>query len=152
MTENSSSPTRRAISFVAAKLPATRAESESVSKVFELPARVTRTVRVRTSEGRPAQGSVVEILARYPVGRGQSLIVLRVARRVLLLHQAGTSMTTLSEFADPVARTLEDLERRSKETEAKLEAARQQLEGLTQVGHQPGVGIGHRHDVETQPL
>jgi len=48
--------------------------------------------------GRPA--GVVEVLARYPIARGQSLLVMRVARRILLLHHAGTSMVTLSEVAD----------------------------------------------------
>lgn len=49
--------------------------------------------------GRPA--GVVEVLARYPIARGQSLIVLRMARRILLLHHTGSTMVTLSEAADP---------------------------------------------------
>jgi flagellar biogenesis protein FliO len=43
---------------------------------------------------------VLEILARYPVARGQHLVVLKMARRVLLLHQSGAVMTTLSEVTD----------------------------------------------------
>ena len=49
--------------------------------------------------GRP--GGVLEILAKYPVGRGQQLVLLKLDRRILLLHQTGSSMTTLSEVSDP---------------------------------------------------
>ncbi len=51
-------------------------------------------------------GGIVEVLCRYPVSRGQALVLLRVDRRVLLLsHAAGArhgaaSFTTLSEFSD----------------------------------------------------
>lgn len=48
--------------------------------------------------GRPS--GVLEILARYPVGRGQSLMILKMARRVLLVHQAGASMNTLTQVTD----------------------------------------------------
>jgi flagellar biogenesis protein FliO len=64
---------------------------------------VMRMVFLRASRslggaGRPS--GVVEILARYPVARGQQLILLKLARRVLLIHQNGTAMTTLSEMSD----------------------------------------------------
>lgn len=49
--------------------------------------------------GRPS--GVIEILARYPLGRKQSLVLLKLARRVILLHQNGTQMTTLSEMSEP---------------------------------------------------
>jgi len=48
--------------------------------------------------GRPS--GVLEILARYPVGRGQRLVLLKVDRRILLLHQSGGEMSTLCEIAD----------------------------------------------------
>lgn len=47
---------------------------------------------------------VVEILARYPLGiggRGQQLVVLKFARRVLLLHQSGSVCRTLTEMTEP---------------------------------------------------
>lgn len=44
---------------------------------------------------------VVEILARFPVARGQQLILLKLARRIMLLHQTGSAMTALSEMTDP---------------------------------------------------
>ena len=52
-----------------------------------------------TGGGRPS--GVVEVLARYPVARGQQLVLLKMCRRIVLLHQARTGMTTLSEVTDP---------------------------------------------------
>jgi flagellar biogenesis protein FliO len=68
--------------------------------------------------GRPS--GVVEILAKYPVGRGQNIVLLKVARRVVLLHQSGSSMTTLSEMTEPdeVAGLLTRLEAGSTERDA----------------------------------
>ncbi len=63
-----------------------------------------RTVLLRGSKsiaggGRPS--GVLEILARYPVARGQHLVLLKIARRILLVHQSGQEMKTLSEMTDP---------------------------------------------------
>ena len=44
---------------------------------------------------------VVEVLARYPVGRRQTILLLKVARRVLVVHHAGAAMRTLSEMTGP---------------------------------------------------
>lgn len=44
---------------------------------------------------------VVEILARYPVARGQQVILLKVGRRVIVAHQNGQAMQALSEFSTP---------------------------------------------------
>ncbi len=49
------------------------------------------------SAGRP-QG-VVEVLARYPVARGQHIVLLKVGRRVIVTHQSAQGMKTLSEFS-----------------------------------------------------
>ncbi|MFK7961689.1 MAG: FliO/MopB family protein [Phycisphaerales bacterium] len=51
------------------------------------------------SVGRPS--GVLEIMARYPVGRGQQLIVIRLARRLLLVHQHSGTMRPLTEITDP---------------------------------------------------
>ncbi|HHN77757.1 MAG TPA: hypothetical protein ENK11_03650 [Phycisphaerales bacterium] len=55
--------------------------------------------------GGPSPSGVLEIVGRYPVGRGQTLVLLRLDRRLLLLHQAtgrrGASMRTLCEITDP---------------------------------------------------
>lgn len=49
--------------------------------------------------GRP--GGVLQVLARYPIGKGQQLLVLSFAGRIVLLHQAGTNVRSLCEITDP---------------------------------------------------
>lgn len=77
------------------------------------------------SQGSRPSG-VVEILARYPVARGQALILIKMLRRVLLVHQSGSAMTTLTEVSDheEVALLLGRIEaatgRRSEDFEAAL--------------------------------
>jgi hypothetical protein len=51
---------------------------------------------------------VLEVLGRYPVGRGTTLVLLKLDRRVLLMSQsaggrlgAGAGFTTLCEVTDP---------------------------------------------------
>ena len=51
---------------------------------------------------------LVSVLARYPLGRGQTLVLLKIDRRVLLLCQSasgrvrgGVTTRTLSEITDP---------------------------------------------------
>ncbi len=51
--------------------------------------------------GASRPSGVVEILARYPVARSQQLMLLKLGRRVVLIHQNRTAMTTLSELRDP---------------------------------------------------
>ena len=48
--------------------------------------------------GRPS--GVLEILGRYPLARGQQLVLLRLMSRVVLLHQTRNSLSTLSEVTD----------------------------------------------------
>jgi len=52
-----------------------------------------------------APAGLLEILGRYPVSRGQTLMLLKLDRRVLLVSQSSsarsTSMTTLCEMTDP---------------------------------------------------
>lgn len=63
---------------------------------------IFRFVMVRASGAlagsRPS--GVLEILVRYPVARGQHLALIKLGRRILLVHQSGTAMTTLSEVSD----------------------------------------------------
>lgn len=49
--------------------------------------------------GRAPQG-LLEVLGRYPVSRGHSLVLLKLDRRVLLLGQSPSGFTTLSELTD----------------------------------------------------
>lgn len=51
--------------------------------------------------GGRAPSGVLEVLGRFPVGRGQSLVLLRLDRRVLLLSQSSQGFTTLTEIDDP---------------------------------------------------
>jgi flagellar biogenesis protein FliO len=56
-----------------------------------------RRFGARLAGGRRPQG-VVEVLARYPVARGQQVVLLKVGRRVIVAHQGGQGMQALSEF------------------------------------------------------
>ena len=60
---------------------------------------VRRLIDPLGSGGRPS--GVMSVLARYPVARGQQLLLLRVAGRIVLLHQSRQTMTPLSEVTDP---------------------------------------------------
>ena len=70
--------------------------------------------------GAARPSGVVEILARYPLSRGQQLVVLKMARRILLLHQSGTAVTALAEVTDhqEVAALLARMEAGSSERNA----------------------------------
>ncbi len=41
---------------------------------------------------------VVEVLARYPIARGQQVVLLKVGRRVIVANQTPQGMSSLSEF------------------------------------------------------
>jgi len=51
--------------------------------------------------GAKAVGGVVEILARYPFGKGQSLVLLKLDRRILLVNQTGQGTTLITEMTEP---------------------------------------------------
>jgi hypothetical protein len=57
--------------------------------------------------GGRAPTGLMEVLGRYPVARGQTLVLIKLDRRVLLLSQSvggragGGGFTTLSEITDP---------------------------------------------------
>ena len=65
--------------------------------------------------GRPS--GVLQVLSRFPIGRGQHLVLLQMARRIVLVHQTKTGMTRLSEVSDPdeVAQLLARVEAGSSE-------------------------------------
>jgi flagellar biogenesis protein FliO len=64
-------------------------------------------LRGAAGPGGRAPAGVLEVLGRYPLSRGQSLMLLKLDRRMLLLSQSaggrlgGTSLTTLCEITDP---------------------------------------------------
>ena len=47
-----------------------------------------------------APSGVLSVLARYPVARGQQVMLLGVGQRILVVHQSQGSMRTLSEVVD----------------------------------------------------
>ncbi|GEM_PF-2667534 len=47
-----------------------------------------------------APSGIVEVLGRYPLTRSQTLLLLKVDRRILLLAQTPQGLTTLSEMSD----------------------------------------------------
>jgi hypothetical protein len=56
--------------------------------------------------GGRAPSGILEVLGRYPVGRGCTLVLLKLDRRILLVSQSsggklsGVTMTTLAEVTD----------------------------------------------------
>lgn len=51
--------------------------------------------------GGKAPSGLLSVLGRFPVARGQTLVLLKVDRRVLLLSQTSAGFSTLSEITDP---------------------------------------------------
>ena len=60
---------------------------------------LTRVAGPLAGGSRPS--GVLEILARYPMGKQQSVVLMRLGRRVLVVHHAGQAMTTLTDVSDP---------------------------------------------------
>ena len=50
--------------------------------------------------GRRPSG-VLEVLGRFPTGRKQSMVLLKLGRRLVLVHQTPTGMQSLAEVVDP---------------------------------------------------
>lgn len=67
--------------------------------IFLLAMVVKRVNPMWARAGRPS--GVLEILARYPVARGQQLVLLKLARRIILVHQTKAAMTTIADVSDP---------------------------------------------------
>ncbi|MCZ6836562.1 MAG: hypothetical protein O7G85_12370 [Planctomycetota bacterium] len=53
------------------------------------------------ARGGMSPSGVLQILARYPIAKGQQLILLKLGRRIVLTHQSATGMATLTEITDP---------------------------------------------------
>ncbi|MCC6660876.1 MAG: hypothetical protein IT437_08320 [Phycisphaerales bacterium] len=65
-------------------------------------------IRASLGAGGRSPAGLMEILGRYPVGRGTTLVLLRLERRILLLSQSstgrlglGATFSTLTEITDP---------------------------------------------------
>lgn len=106
--------------------------------------------------GGNAPAGVIEILGRYPVGRGQSLVLLKLDRRVLLLSQgvggrlgAGGGFKTLCEVtdADEVASILlKTRDERSETLCRRFNAMLHSFDGA----HEQAAGAANRR-VQTSP-
>jgi flagellar biogenesis protein FliO len=57
-----------------------------------------RAAGVLGGGARPA--GVLEVLARYPIARGQHLLLLRMGQRIVLLHQGQQGIRSLAEVTD----------------------------------------------------
>jgi len=75
---------------------------------LRLLARSNGSLRASLGAGGRAPAGIMEILGRYPVGRGATLVLLKLDRRILLLSQsaggrfgAGAGFQTLAEITDP---------------------------------------------------
>jgi len=80
----------------------------AVSFVVQRVARQQGGLIASLGPGGRAPSGLLEVLGRYPISRGTTLVLLKVDRRVLLLCQtsgkrfaSGTSMSTLCEMTDP---------------------------------------------------
>lgn len=51
--------------------------------------------------GGRAPSGILEVLGRYPVARGQTLVLLRMDRRALLLSQSSAGFSLLAQVDDP---------------------------------------------------
>ena len=60
---------------------------------------VRRAGLVTQAAGKPS--GVLEVLARYPVGRRENLVLLKMHRRIVLVHQGDGRMSPLAEVTDP---------------------------------------------------
>lgn len=76
-----------------------------LAAVARFASRRTGSVGAMLGPGGRAPSGVLEVLARYPVARGQVLVLLRIDRRVLLMSQStgakAGGFTTLAQFDDP---------------------------------------------------
>ncbi len=61
----------------------------------------TGGLRGQLGAGGRAPSGVLEVLGRYPISRGHSLVLLRVDQRVLLLSQSSSGFSTLANFDEP---------------------------------------------------
>lgn len=68
--------------------------------------RAGSSLRAELGSGGRAPSGLMEVIGRYPMGRGLSLVLLRIERRIVLLSMStglrgGGNFTTLTEITDP---------------------------------------------------
>lgn len=62
---------------------------------------VIKSLAARGRGAGPRPSGVVEVLARYPLGRGRQVVLLKVGRRILVAHEADRSLRTMAEVSQP---------------------------------------------------
>lgn len=122
----------------------------AISILFKRFARTRGGLFGALGPGGPSPSGVLEILGRYPIGAGQSLVLLRFDTRVVLLHQVGgrknPSVRTISEVcdADEVASIMmKTRDATSDAADASFrETIRNMERGFGEAGRQPAVQAG----------
>ncbi len=101
-------PNRGWISQTTVSLAGVLGVAVAAAAVVRLVARRQGGLRSSLGAGGRSPAGIMEILGRYPVGRGAVLVLLKLDRRVLLLSQTslgklglGSSFATLCEITDP---------------------------------------------------
>ena len=84
--------------FVRDVLPTAAALGATLVAIVLLRGLVRRLGATLAGARRPS--GVVEVLARYPLARGQQIVLVKVARRVIVASQTPAGLRTLSEFAE----------------------------------------------------
>lgn len=69
-----------------------------IGLIFLLRTVIGLTARGKHGVKRPS--GVLEVLARYPIARGQHLVLLKLGHRIVLVNQSSSGMSTLSEIVD----------------------------------------------------
>jgi len=67
----------------------------------KLASRAGGSVAAQLGPAGRAPSGLLSVLARYPISKGVTLVLLRIDRRVLLLSQSGQGFSTLAEIDDP---------------------------------------------------
>lgn len=73
----------------------------ALGAVLSLVLVVRHLARRRAGGAALSAGGLVETLGRTPVGRGRSLLLVRIGPRILCVHEGPQEMRTLCEFTDP---------------------------------------------------
>lgn len=126
-----------------------------LAAVARFASRRSGSVAAMLGPGGRAPSGVLEVLARYPVGRGQVLVLLRIDRRVLLLSQnmagKGGGFSTLAQFDEPseVAAILRQT--RDESSESMSARFRQAMERFQGGDDGPGDGVDRGEIIEVGP-
>jgi len=69
--------------------------------VLQRLARMNGGIAAQFGPGGRAPSGVLEVLGRYPISKGNTLVLLRMDRRIMLLGQSSAGFATLAQVTDP---------------------------------------------------